>query len=175
MQWWCRLHGWLNETLHVHINDLFKTKKAHFIAEFIFYSIYWIGKQFLGLLHWLILKLQPRPPLSKRTSRIIWPWHLHETGHASLIHPGAACIDYHTNRSGRTWKEADESPFFSPSAEIDIRIPHRASARLSCLFQTVVKIVTINVCVWDNRRYAKHHPDTCISWFKHNCNPSCFY
>ena len=24
----------------MHINDLFKTKKAHFIVEFIFYSIY---------------------------------------------------------------------------------------------------------------------------------------
>ena len=35
---------------------------------------------------------------------IIWPWNLHKTGHASLIHPGAACIDYHTNRSGRTSK-----------------------------------------------------------------------
>ena len=29
-------------------------------------------------------------------TKIIWPWNLHETGHASLIHPGAACIDYHT-------------------------------------------------------------------------------
>ena len=25
----------------MHINDLFKTKKAHFIVEFIFNSIYW--------------------------------------------------------------------------------------------------------------------------------------
>ena len=89
----------------------------------------------------------------------IWPWNLHETGHASLIHPGAACIDYHTNRSDRTSKEADESPFFSPSAKIDICIPHRASACLSCLFYTVVEIVTDIVCVWNNRRYAKHHPD----------------
>ena len=30
---------------------------------------------------------------------------------------------------------------------------------LSCLFHTVVEIVTVNVCVWDNRSYAKHHPD----------------
>ena len=22
-----------------------------------------------------------------------------------------------------------------------------------------MEIVTVNVCVWDNRRYAKHHPD----------------
>ena len=28
----------------MHINDLFKTEKAHFIAEFIFYSIYWTFK-----------------------------------------------------------------------------------------------------------------------------------
>ena len=28
----------------MHINELFKTKKAHFIAEFIFYSIYWTFK-----------------------------------------------------------------------------------------------------------------------------------
>ena len=28
----------------MHINDLFKTKKAHFIVEFIFYSIYWAFK-----------------------------------------------------------------------------------------------------------------------------------
>ena len=28
----------------MHINDLFKTKKAHFIAEFIFYSFYWTFK-----------------------------------------------------------------------------------------------------------------------------------
>ena len=28
----------------MHINDLFKTKKAHFIVEFIFYSIYWTFK-----------------------------------------------------------------------------------------------------------------------------------
>ena len=70
------------------------------------------------------------------------------------------CIEYHTNRYGRTSKEADESSFFSSSAEIDIRIPHRASACLSCLFHTVVEIVTVNVCVWDNRSYAKHHPDT---------------
>ena len=62
--------------------------------------------------------------------------------------------DYDMNRSGRTSKEADESSFFSPSAEIDIRIPHRASTRLSCLFHTVVEIVTVNVCVWNNRRYA---------------------
>ena len=28
----------------MHINDLFKTKKAHFIVEFIFNSIYWTFK-----------------------------------------------------------------------------------------------------------------------------------
>ena len=28
----------------MHINDLFKTKKAHIIVEFIFYSIYWTFK-----------------------------------------------------------------------------------------------------------------------------------
>ena len=82
----------------------------------------------------------------------------------SPIHPGAACIDYHTNRSGRTSKEADGSAFFSPSSEIDIRIPHRASTRLSCLFPTVVEIVTLNVCVWNNRRYAKHHPGTVYAY-----------
>ena len=71
---------------------------------------------------------------------------------------------------GRTSKEADESPFFSPSAEIDICIPHRASACLSCLFHTVVEIVTVNVCVWNNRRYAKHHPDGLYS--KHQVNMS---
>ena len=86
--------------------------------------------------------------------------NLHETGHASLIHPGAACIDYHTNMSGRTSKEANESSFFSPSAEIDIRIPQWASTRLSCLFHTVMEFVTVNVWVWNNRKYAKHHPDT---------------
>ena len=84
--------------------------------------------------------------------------NLHETGHAFLIHPGAACMI--TIRTGRASKEADESSFFSPSAEIDIRIPHRASTRLFCLFHKVVEIVTVNVCAWNNRRYAKHHPDT---------------
>ena len=148
------------------INDLFKTKKAHFIAGFIFYSIYWTFKY---PVNWKtnsrsfsLINFKASATTTFKLAHIkdiIWPWHLHETGHASLIHPGAACIDYHTNRSGRTSKEADESPFFSPSAEIDIRIPHRASARLSCLFHTVVEIVTVNVCVWNNRRYAKHHPD----------------
>ena len=44
---------------------------------------------------------------------IIWPWNIHKTGHASPIHPGAACIKNHTNRLDRTSKEADESSFFS--------------------------------------------------------------
>ena len=70
------------------INDLLKTKKAHIIVEFIFYSIYWTFK-----------------------SDVMYG-------------------------SDRTSKEADESPFFSPSAEIDICIPHRASMRLSCLFHS---------------------------------------
>ena len=149
-------------------------KKKHILLQNLYFIVFighlniaWIGKQILGLLHWLILKLQPRPPLSKCTSRIIWLWHLHETGHASLIHPGAVCIDYHSNRSGWTSKEADESPFFTLSAEIDIRVPHRASTRLSCLFHTVVEIVTVNVCVWDNRWYAKHHPDKVYEAYAH--------
>ena len=62
-------------------------------------------------------------------------------------------------RSGRTSKKADDPDFFSLSAEIVIRIPYRASACLSCLFHTVFGIVTVNVCVWNNRRCAKHHPD----------------
>ena len=44
IQWWCRLHGWLKETLRMHIIDLFKTKKAHFIVEYIFYSNHWTFK-----------------------------------------------------------------------------------------------------------------------------------
>ena len=52
-------------------------------------------------------------------------------------------IDYHTNRSGQASKEAYESSFFSPSAEINIRIPHRGSTHLSCLCYSVVEIVTV--------------------------------
>ena len=53
-----------------------------------------------------------------------------------LLDLGAACIDYHTNRSGRTSKEADKPSLFSLSAEIDVRIKHRASTRFVYVIQS---------------------------------------
>ena len=33
---WCRWHGWLKETLHMHINDLFKTKYSSIYCNWTF-------------------------------------------------------------------------------------------------------------------------------------------
>ena len=39
----------------MHINDLLKTKKAHIIVEFIFYSIYWTFKYPVNWIFFLAL------------------------------------------------------------------------------------------------------------------------
>ena len=67
-----------------------------------------------------------------------------QDNHASPIYPGPACIDYHTNRSDRTSKDSAY---------------HSWRARATLVYFTVVEIVTVNVCVWNNRKYTKHNPD----------------
>ena len=72
---WCR--GFCHRTgsdlllfVFVCILMIYLKLKKHILLQNVYFIVFighlnipWIGKQILGLLHWLILKLQPRPPL----------------------------------------------------------------------------------------------------------------
>ena len=62
-----------------------------------------------------------------------------------------------TIRTGRAGHQRKLMSRLSSLCQLKLtcRIPHRASPCLSCLFHTVVEMVTVNVCVWDNRWYAQ--------------------
>ena len=76
----------------MHINDLFELSVInHVYGVDVFIKIF----QTLGWQTNAIKCVWTKRWFKSDYTKIIWPWNLHKTGHASLINPGAACIDYH--------------------------------------------------------------------------------
>ena len=157
IHWWCRLHGWLKETLPMHIIDLFKTKKAHFIVEFIFYSIYWTFKYPMNLKtisrSFALINFKASATATFKLAHIKDYMAMPSTWNRTC---------FPTIRTGRAGHQRKPMSRLSSLRQLKLTSAYRigpARACLSCLFHTVVEIVTVNVCFWNNRRYAKHHPD----------------
>ena len=154
----------------MHINDLFKTKKAHFIVELYIYSIYWTFKYPLNwktiFRSFALINFKASATATFKLAHIKDYMAMTSTWNRTCFPNPPRCCMYRLpyeqvgpDIKGSRWVA------FLLAVSWNWQLHTASGQARAYLVYFTQSWRSRNVCVWNNRRYAKHHPDGLYQMF----------